>query len=188
MEPGASRPKRDSDLPDDEDAAKPEIGTPEVIAALRSAGFDPGNPAAASKALEFSLMMFGGPLPPPGLLDQYNKVMPGLSDRLVGWVEQQRDFRQSRERFRDERSQARMDRGQIIAAAVAIIGLILTAGVGVFGNPFVAATMAIVSIGGPTAAGFLARRGVTPKSGAVPANPREDASVPTRPAPPRGPG
>ncbi len=181
-----NRPKETpKPLSDDSTAKQPEIILPELIAALRSLGIDPSNPdraAAVSKALEFSLTMFGGPLPPPSLLAEYNKAVPGLADRIVGWVEQQREFRQSQERFRSERSQNRMDRGQIIAATVAIVGLFLAAWVGVWGNVVAACIIAIASIGGPTAAVVLARRGVF-SSRSPSANTHTSPPTPAPPSP-----
>jgi hypothetical protein len=89
------RPYGQSD--DDQTAKSTEIIPPEVLdAALRSLGLDPRNPASAQKALEFTLTMFGGPLPPPNILAEYGKIFPGLAEKLVVWVEQQRDFRQSK--------------------------------------------------------------------------------------------
>jgi hypothetical protein len=58
---------------------------------------------------------------------------------------------------RAKREDSRLDRAQIFTAVVAVCGLLASAVVGVFGNPIVASILAIVSIGGPTAAVWLAR-------------------------------
>jgi uncharacterized membrane protein len=104
-------------------------------------------------------MMFSGslPLPPPSVLAEYNAAYPGLVDKIVEWTEIQRQHRQALERQTAEGSERPMNRGQLIAATVAIWGLTLAAAVGIFGNPYVATVIAIVAIGGPTAALLLAR-------------------------------
>lgn len=119
------------------------------------AGVDPSNPGV-SKAIQFTLMQFGGPIPPPSLLAEYNKVMPGLGDKIVSWTEQQKDHRQSIERGGFNGSQTRQNRGQLIAALVAFWGLTLSGVVGIWGSPWVAGILAVVSVGGPVAAIVLA--------------------------------
>lgn len=133
----------------------PEIIPPELESELRSLGVDPRDPHI-SKVVELTLMVFGGPIPPPSFLAAYDKVVPGLAQRIIGWTEQQRDHRQALERQRVDGSERRMNRGQIIGASVAILGLPLAALVGIFGHPFVASVIAIVSVGGPTAAAIMA--------------------------------
>jgi uncharacterized membrane protein len=103
--------------------------------------------------------MSGGPLPlpPAPILAEYEKAYPGLIAKFVEWTDSQRGHRQALENLRQERSERRMDRGQIIAGSVALWGLTVAAVVGIFGNPWVAGIIAIVAIGGPTAAVILAR-------------------------------
>jgi hypothetical protein len=60
-----------------------------------------------------------------------------------------------------------MDRGQLIAAVAAIWGLTLAAVVGIFGSLYVGIALAVVSIGGPTAAIWIAK-GMNHKPGATP--------------------
>jgi uncharacterized membrane protein len=104
-------------------------------------------------------MMFSGSLPiaPPQILNEYKKVDPALVQKLVDWTEQQSKHRRDIENLKANSSEARLDRGQLIGAAVALGGLTLATVVGVWGNPWVAGLMAIVAVGGPTAAIYLAR-------------------------------
>jgi uncharacterized membrane protein len=103
-------------------------------------------------------MLFRGqlPLPPPPILAEYEKHFPGLCDKLVGWTEAQRSHRQALERQRTDGQEIRMNRGQLIAGGVAIWGLTMAALAGAW-SPTVGVAIAIVSIGGPTAAIWLAR-------------------------------
>lgn len=112
-------------------ASSAEAKAPELVPAtldnvLEAAGVDLKNPEV-SRALEISMsfMVARGslPLPPPELLAQYEKEFPGLGRKLIEWTEQQRDHRQQLERNQVEGAEKRMNRGQLIAAAVALVGL-----------------------------------------------------------------
>lgn len=41
---------------------------------------------------------FSGPLPPPEILEKYNRVFPGLAERIIGMAEQQSKHRQNLEK------------------------------------------------------------------------------------------
>jgi uncharacterized membrane protein len=154
----------------DVDARKlPETIPPELDTALRTAGINTQDPNV-SKAIEISLLLFSGslPLPPPQVLAEYNDAYPGLVEKIIHWTEQQRQHRMSLEQTRTQRTEARLDRGQWIAGSVALGGLLLASVVGIFGNPWVAGVIAIVAVGGPTAAVAIARQS-TPQS--KPSNP-----------------
>jgi uncharacterized membrane protein len=133
-----------------------EVIPPGLDSVLRTAGIDPT--PELTKAIEISLMMFSGslPLPPPPILAEYEKAFPGLVLKIIKWTEEQRSHRQALERQRTSGSENRMDRGQYIAGAVAIWGLTMAAVAGIW-STFVGVVIAIVAIGGPTAAIWLAR-------------------------------
>lgn len=143
-----------------------ELLPPSLDKALRTAGVNPQDPDV-TKTLEISLnmMMARGslPLPPAAVLSDYNEEFPGLVDKIVQWTDDQRQHRMTLEMRTTIGAEKRMDRGQLIAAGVAGMGLCLAALVGVIGNPYVASVIAIVSIGGPTAAVYLARGSATPR-------------------------
>jgi uncharacterized membrane protein len=149
---------------------QPEIILPALDGALRSAGVDPQNPEV-TKALEvgFSLMVATGslPVPPASILAEYNATIPGLGDKIIVWTEEQRKHRQGLEKQRTDGAERRMDRGQLITAVAAIWGLTMAAAVGIFGSPYVGITLAVVSIGGPTAAIWFAK-GMNHKPSATP--------------------
>jgi uncharacterized membrane protein len=134
-----------------------EVLPPALEKAIEAAGID-------VKTLEISLMMARGPLPlpPPSLLADYEHTHPGLVAKIIAWTEEQRTHRQQLERKRVDGDERRMDRGQLIAGGVAGLGLCLSALVGILGSPYVAGIIAIVAIGGPTAAILLARNHGTP--------------------------
>lgn len=151
-----------------------EIIPPALDGALRSAGVDLNNPEV-TKALKvsLSLMVATGslPVPPAPILAEYNTTIPGLGDKIVDWTEQQRVHRQSLEKQRTDGAERRMDRAQISATAIAVWGLTMAGAVGIFGSLYVGIALAVVSIGGPTAAIWMAR-GMNQRSISPPAKPQ----------------
>jgi uncharacterized membrane protein len=138
-------------------APRSEIVPPTLESVLRNVGVDPTDPNI-SKALEVSLtMMFSGSLPlaPPAILKEYGNIRPELIDKLVQWTEQQSAHRREMEKMRTEGSEKRMYRAQWIGAAVALGGLSLAAYVAHYSEA-AAIAIALVAVGGPTAAIWLA--------------------------------
>jgi uncharacterized membrane protein len=156
---GDNSPKSSGQKPPEQSPVTGQIIPPALDSALRTAGIDTRDPNVV-RALQISLtMMFSGslPLPPPEILKEYDGVRPGLVDKFVEWTEVQSAHRRALENTRTAKAETRFDRGQWIAATVAIGGLSLAAVVGIFGNPWVAGMIAIVAVGGPTAAIWLAK-------------------------------
>ena len=108
------------------------------------------------QAIQISRTMFGGPIPPPSVLAEYNEVMPGLAKNIVGWTEKQTEHRQSLERQRIEGAERRMNRGQIMAGVIAFAGICSASFVGIYGNAIAASIIVIATVGGPVAAIVLA--------------------------------
>lgn len=70
--------------------------------------------------MSFRAASFSGPLPPPGILAQYNEIIPGLADRLVVILEDQSKHRRELEKrviFANTRSETL---GQIFALIIAL--------------------------------------------------------------------
>jgi uncharacterized membrane protein len=156
---GSTESKSDPDTPEvGPQLSYPDSLPPSLDSALRTAGVDPQDPDVF-RAVELSLRLFRGnlPIPPPVILEEYRQVSPALLDKILDWTEKQAEHRRSLELAQVTGSERRLNRGQFIAASVALGGLVLAAGVAVFGNPWAASVIAIVSVGGPTAAVALAR-------------------------------
>ena len=130
-----------------------DIG-PGLRSALEEAGVDPADPSV-SKVLEISLMAFSGslPLPPAMLLKEWEECYPGITKKLIEWTEQQASHRRALENSEERR----LLRGQLFAGVVAFGGLCLATVCGIFGSPVVASIIAVVSVGGPTAAVLIAQ-------------------------------
>ena len=128
---------------------------PEAEGRLRDIGVDPNDPR-----FRFAVLIgtaFAGPIPPPSMLLEYRAVHPDLPAKIIQWSEIQRDHRVAMEKTAADGAESRMNRGQIFAFCVACPGLCLSAVAGIAGSPIVGSVIAIVSIGGPTAAFVLAR-------------------------------
>jgi uncharacterized membrane protein len=69
-----------------------------------------------------------GPLPPPGMLKQYEAILPGISHRMFRQVELQSDHRRALENRALDSSIKRASRGQSFALLI----MLLTIGVGAF--------------------------------------------------------
>jgi uncharacterized membrane protein len=128
---------------------------------LRNAGVDPDDPQVARTlevvSINATLARGSLPLPPPALMREYADVMPGLPEKLIEWTETQAAHRRDLENQRVWSAEARMNRGQIGALIVSCFGIAVAGIVGVWGSPWVGATIAIVAVGGPTAAVLIAR-------------------------------
>lgn len=57
------------------------------------------NGTAVAKELRLQQMQFSGPLPPPNLLDAYEKAHPGLAAKIITFAEQEANHRRAMERI-----------------------------------------------------------------------------------------
>jgi uncharacterized membrane protein len=141
------------------DVSSPGEGTiplpPGAETKLKEIGADPSDPRVRGALLLGA--WYAGPIPPPSMLREYNEAVPGLGERIVRWVESQSEHRRALENLRTKGAEERMNRGQVLAAAVAAIGPVVAGVTAVFGNPWTAGIIAIVAVGGPTAAVALTR-------------------------------
>jgi len=147
-----------------------EIFPTALESALRSFGIDPNDPKV-SKALGISLtMMFSGALPwaPPPILKEYGNIRPDLIDKLIKLTEEQSAHRCDMELRRTVGSETRLNRSQWIGAVVAGGGLVLSA-IAAYYNTAAAIVIAVVGVGDPTAAIWLAHNMHKPSTPKPPA-------------------
>lgn len=91
------------------------------------------------------------------MFKQYEDSFPGTVEQIIKLTVQQGRHRQELERLKTQGEERRLNRGQFIAASVALLGIAIAGFVGLYGNLWVAGVIAIVGVGGPTAAVWLAR-------------------------------
>jgi uncharacterized membrane protein len=95
---------------------------------------------------ELTQKSFSGPIPPPEALAQYEQITAGLAGRIVGMAESQLAHRQAMENMALPAKMAEARRGQWIAGAVAIVGLIVAGTVGVWGNAWASGAIGLADL------------------------------------------
>jgi len=100
---------------------------------------------------------YSGPLPPPAALEHYERISPGLSDRIVRMAEAEAQHRRLLERHEQdflvadgEQDRKERKRGQVFALVIAVIALACSTGCAVYG-----ATVVASIIGGTTIVGLV---------------------------------
>ena len=81
-------------------------------------------PSSLRERSQFVSITYEAPLPPPTMLAEYEQVMPGISERLVTGMEQQRVHRQGLENRKIDADIASERKGQNYAFAIAALALI----------------------------------------------------------------
>jgi uncharacterized membrane protein len=95
-------------------------------------------------------------LPPVDDFNSYEKAIPGTAEYIMKAADEQRRHRLAIESQQVARSERRRDIGQYISGLLAFVGLGGAIALGLFGNPWVAAILATIAVGGPLAAQTLA--------------------------------
>ncbi|HEY4526937.1 MAG TPA: DUF2335 domain-containing protein [Candidatus Paceibacterota bacterium] len=77
---------------------------------------------------------YSGPLPHPETLRMFDQVVPGAAERIIKMAEDQSNHRKELEKKVIESDIARSRLGQILGFAIAIVGLVVSAIVSIYGN------------------------------------------------------
>ena len=77
---------------------------------------------------------FSGPLPPPEILRQFDNVVPGAAERIIKMAENQSSHRMELEKKVIESDVTRSRWGQILGFIIAILGLLVSAVVAIYGS------------------------------------------------------
>lgn len=140
---------------------KQEILPPEILAKLKLEGIDPAEPQIQRITrilLKESLEISSGPVPPPGMCAEYEKIWPGFTKKMVAQAVVQSRHRRTLETQMVSGAEQRRNRGQIMAGSVAFCGVALSAYLAFKGLITVPIIMLLLCIGGPTAAIALSRK------------------------------
>lgn len=81
-------------------------------------------PQAPTRRVTASISAFQGPLPPPELLEQYNRIIPNGADRIVTMAESQLRHRQSLESAVVHSNIKSESRGQLFALILGLVAII----------------------------------------------------------------
>lgn len=107
-----------------------------------------------------------GPIPPPELIEGYERIVPGLGEKIVGWADSQHNHRLELEKTATTGAERRMDVAQKQAFYLAACGIIAATGLGGYmlylgsnnwAIALVVITILLVTIGGPSVATILSR-------------------------------
>lgn len=122
----------------------------------RGPNLDPNQQRLSAEFLAFEATAYSGPLPPPATLAEYERVVPGLAERIVVQFEEQGRHRRTLELKVVESNATAQLRGQIVGGVIAIAAMVTaivlmamgltTAGIVLFIADF--ATLAAVFITG----------------------------------------
>ena len=91
---------------------------------------------------------FRGPLPPPALLKDYDKVKPGLADTIVEMATGEQDHRHRWESSSLEAHLADRRLGLWLGFAITVIGAVAAVAVASLGHPWVAASALVPGLSG----------------------------------------
>jgi uncharacterized membrane protein len=91
--------------------------------------------------------MWGGPLPPPEQLEQYDKAFPGAAERIIAMAEKQAQHRQSLEASVIPDQQRQSSNGQKFAFVIALAGITGATLTGIFGSTWAAVAIAAGAMG-----------------------------------------
>ena len=97
---------------------------------------EPRNEEDRDVVLHQRSIQFSGPLPPPEILEKYDRVVPGAAERILRLAEEQSEHRKGLERKVIESDIERSRWGQILGFVIAIVGLGVSAYISVYGNPW----------------------------------------------------
>ena len=140
-----------------------EVLPPDIRAAFKQSG------KPVTTEVLMSMAMYRGPHMPAAMAAEYERLFPGWGTRMLELTETQVSHRQELERRQVDRSEARMDRGQTFAFAIASMSVVASVMVLLAAPPswFTALAvvgMLVVGVGGPAVARALAMKFRWPNS------------------------
>lgn len=83
-------------------------------------------------------MSFRGPLPPPSLLQEYERILPGISERMFKMKEKEQDHRHTSESKALDIRQTEGRRGQYFGFIIGLVAFVVFALCAIFGQTIVA--------------------------------------------------
>ena len=105
-------------------------------------------------------VMWSAHLPPPGILDQYNKIIPSFSEDLHKEVFQESKHRRSCDSWLIKGGTVRAIFGQVCALTITLAALYVALQLGLAGHTYTAAIIVAINLAGLVGA-FLGREIIT---------------------------
>lgn len=116
-------------------------------------------------ALRIEETSFSGPIPPPGILDKYNQILPGAADRILSMAEKEQGHRQKMQEklvdaqvtdINQERSERKL--GQIFGFSIGVISIISGSVTAILGSPWAGGFIGSAGVAGLVSVFVLGRR------------------------------
>jgi uncharacterized membrane protein len=107
----------------------------------------PQQPSLIHHQQSFSVSSYSGPMPPPALLDEYERICPGAAQRILAIFEEQARHRMSLESRVVSGGTGRSWAGLGVAALLSLGGLAVAAFAVHMNQPWVAGTVATAVFG-----------------------------------------
>ena len=111
-----------------------------------------GSPVPGGRTVDVSVFsaaaFFSGPLPPPQVLEGYERTLPGLADRITTMAEQTAQHRRDMERKREDRDTKVELRGQVFGFVIALSSFTAGAVLIAIGRPVYGMTALLAAVAG----------------------------------------
>jgi uncharacterized membrane protein len=91
--------------------------------------------------------MWGGNVPPPEMLEHYNRLVPNAAERIIAMAEKQGDHRQKLESYVIPSQQMQSARGQLFGFILGLAGIAGAVITGIMGSAMVGVAIAAGSLG-----------------------------------------
>lgn len=89
---------------------------------------------------------FSGPLPPPQILEDYNRIVPGSANRIIAMAERQADHRRRLEAQVISSDVTNSRIGLIFGLFIGLSGLVVATIIAIYGNPEAGVGMGLVTL------------------------------------------
>lgn len=142
---------RTNSPPETVNSSEPELAQPNIPEPLRQL-FSPDNESPDGKLQGFLQVMAGsitrsGPLPPPGEVAEYEKILPGSADRILTMAETEQRHRHEIENQESQAAIRDSGRGVIYAFILGLVTIVGGVILGSAGSPFAGAFISAIGVG-----------------------------------------
>lgn len=104
-------------------------------------------PSSGQQALLIHAEKFQGPLPPPSILEGYERIVPGSAERIISLLEKQTAHRQSLETKIVNGGKTRSDWGLVCGAVITLVVIFVSAYLILKGHDWAGSTLVTIDLG-----------------------------------------
>ncbi len=90
---------------------------------------------------------FAGPLPPPQILEDYNRIVPGSANRILSMAEKQADHRRHLESQITSSDITNSRVGLVFGLVIGLSGIAAATVIAIYGNPQAGVGMGLLTLG-----------------------------------------